>query len=193
MSKRHLLIAIEGIDGVGKTTIAQKLTVTVEGVCVKMPVGRLLKKLALLAEKAGNQELEALIYFVLAAISGFYLRFKLRRKNLVCDKYILVTVVDQMVLGSRVSRFLGRFRYLIVPKPDFTFCLQVNNKEALLARLRGRSKMDHNDGQLLPLWREIQNLYSTFPEVVPVDTTQLSAEEIAVQLKQQIFSLKQLN
>lgn len=182
MVRKHLLIAIEGIDGVGKTTVANALAIKLGAVYLKTPTGNFLKRVAFFAEKLGNRELEAVVYFVLAVVSSLYFRTLLRKQAVVCDKYILVTLVDQAVLGSGAIGRLKRFRYVFMLKPDFTFCLQVSEKAVLIERLRKKEKIDHNDSQLLPLWREIQEAYQEFPEVVLVDTTLASAADVVIRL-----------
>lgn len=175
--RKHVLIAIEGVDGVGKTTVSQMVVSAIDAEYVKFPILKLFKKIAALAEKTGSRELEAAAYLMLAILSSIYLRLVLRKRNVVCDKYILVTIVDQIVLGSLVARWSAGFRYWLVPKPDFTFCLQVEDEAAIRARLGNRGKLDANDNQMFPFWREIQRLYRNFPEVIVVDTTTIGSHQ----------------
>ena len=113
MDRDYLFIAIEGVDGVGKTTVAKIIASKIDAIYVKTPINNFLKKIGFLVERIGNQEIEAIGYFILASISSIYFRFLLRKQNVICDKYILVTVVDQIVLGSKIARFFKRLYVLI--------------------------------------------------------------------------------
>jgi len=188
MVGRHLLIAIEGVDGVGKTTVAKAIAEKLNAVYIKTPAWSFLRKVAFFVEKLRSRELEATSYFFLAFISSLYFCVLQTKRHVVCDKYILTTVVDQTVLGSRVARFLKRLRYIIVRKPDFTFCLIVRNESALRGRLQQKERIDHNDLVIVPLWEEIQGEYRRFREVEVIDTTCMSANETIAVLLDRILS-----
>ncbi len=175
--QKRLLVAIEGIDGVGKTTIAELLEAELKAVRVKTPL-RFLRGLAVLLEKTKSQEIEAVGYFFLAFLSSLYFAFIRRKRHVICDKYVLVTIVDQIVLGSRAAKFLKKVRYLFVPKPDYTFFLYVGDRCELERRLKKREKLDKNDVQMLPFWEAIQVEYLKMPEVIFIDTTNILPKEV---------------
>lgn len=177
MNRRRLFIAIEGADGVGKTTIANLLCQRLGADYQKTPP-RIFKWTANLIDKLHNPELEAIGYFILATITSLTISLRLQWQSVVADKYILTTIVAQTCLGGRLIKLLKKIRYNFIRKPDHTFCLVVNDYDELKRRLNNRGKLDANDEQMLPYWLNVQSSYTTFPEVIIIDVTHLSPHEI---------------
>lgn len=177
MKKQHWLIAIEGIDGVGKTTIAKLLCEKLNAFPQKTPLPSL-KWAARFLDKFHNPEIETIGYFLLTIITSLYIQQRLKYQSIVCDKYILNTIVTQTCLGGKLVKLIKLIRYYLVRKPNYTFCLTISNKNQLMKRLKQRGKLDANDQQLLPYCLEIQRKYLEFPEVIPIDTTEWTPDKI---------------
>ena len=177
MSKRNWLIAIEGIDGVGKTTIADLLVQKLKAVYQKTPRPGL-KWMARLIDKLHNPELESIGYLFLTILTSFSIQRLLKHHTVVCDKYILTTLVAQNCLGGKLVKLIEKFRYQWIKKPDYTFCLMIHNRAQLMERLGKRGKLDKNDKQLLPYWTQIQTKYQDFEEAIIIDTTDRNPNEV---------------
>jgi len=177
MKDKFLFVAIEGIDGVGKTTIARLLVEKFNGVYQKTPL-RILKWIANLLDRFHNPEIESIGYFILTIFTSLFISYRLKRYHVICDKYILNTVVTQSCLGGKLIKTIENLRYRFVQKPDYTFCLTISDRNKLIKRLKGRGELDKNDKQLLPYWRKIQEKYLEFPEIIPIDTTNKAPDEV---------------
>jgi len=140
---------------------------------------RALKWVANLIDKLHNPELETIGYLFLAALTSIIISCRLWRRSVICDKYVLTTVVAQSCLGGKLARSLRKVRYRLARKPDYTFCLIVSDRDKLMQRLTSKSRLDRNDRQMLPYWSTVQSDYATFPEVIIVDTTHQSPEEVS--------------
>ncbi|MGC9049255.1 MAG: hypothetical protein ACP5IX_03520 [Patescibacteria group bacterium] len=178
MKNKHLFVAIEGVDGVGKTTIANLLSERIKAIHLKN--SSFLKQIARLIDKAHCSIIEIIFYLLLNIYRSIQVSYLIRYKSVICEKYILTTIVDQSCLGAKLIRYIKNVRYKLVRKPDYTFCLTVFDKNELLQRLRLRGRLDTNDKQLLPYWSAIQNMYRQFEfeEVIIIDTTNKTPTEV---------------
>lgn len=185
--KRYPLIAIEGVDGVGKTTLAKKLAETCNAKYIKTPL-KVTLWFVRLAEKS-PPTVEILAYWFATIITSLYITHLLKKYPVICDKYILNTIVSQTVLTKKrkLLKVLTALRYTFIKRPDYTICLIVDTKEELKKRFSERHGMDQNDKALFPYWAKIQLLYKAFPEVQTVNTTQKDAEWV-FQHARKIFS-----
>ncbi len=177
MTKQYLFIAIEGVDGIGKTTIAQKLAGELNAIYSKTPPPSL-KWIARILDKFHNPEIETIGYTFLVIWTSVIIRQRLKSCPVICDKYILTTIVDQSCLKGKLVKMIEDLRYKFVQKPDYTFCLTISDKNELTERLKKRGKLDKNDRQLLPHWSKIQEKYQKLTEVTTIDTTHKTPEEI---------------
>jgi len=177
MKKNNIFIAIEGVDGVGKTTIASLLSTRLNATYQKTPL-LLFKWIARLLAKLRSPEIETVGYYLLTVLTSLTISLSLRKKSVICDKYILNTLTSQSCLGGKLTKLITKIRYLFIKKPNYTFCLMVYDKHQLLKRLKERGKLDENDKQLLPHWTNIQAEYRNFNEVIIVDTTNRNPKEI---------------
>lgn len=178
-TRKCLFVAIEGADGIGKTTLAKALAERLNGIYFKVPL-RILKPLARFLDRFQDPEIETIGYTLLAIITSWWLKLYwmiLRGRSVICDKYILTTIVDQTVLGGHLASRLAKWRYLLAVQPDLTICLIVSTEQALASRLSQRERLDANDICLRPLWQEIQAIYSQFSEVIIIDTTTLNVQQ----------------
>ena len=96
-------------------------------------------------------------------------------KLIVCDKYILTTIIDQLELGSRVAKLLMPLRYWFVPKPDCTLTLLVDSEEDLIHRLTSKG-WDENDVEMFPHWQRLQVIYQSLPETKTINASDLDED-----------------
>lgn len=165
-----LFIVVEGVDGVGKTALSQKLCSYLNAKYLKTPL-RVLKPLeSIFVGK--NREFETIGFLFLAVLTGIYIRMFRIFKPIVCDKYILTTIIDQLELGSWVAKFLMPLRYWLVPKPDCTLTLLVDSEEDLILRLTSKG-WDENDVEMFPHWQRLQAIYQSLPETKTINASDL--------------------
>lgn len=177
MKNNHLFIVFEGVDGVGKTTIANLLVEKLNVCYQKTPLPRL-KWVANLLDKFHNPEIEAVGYFVLTAFTSLFISRQLKHQHVICDKYILNTIVAQTCLGGKLIKIIEKLRYKFLLKPDYVFCLTISDQNELIKRLKNRGNFNGNDKQLLPYWRKIQEKYLEFPEIIFINTSNKTPDEI---------------
>ena len=89
MHNRYTFIAIEGVDGIGKTTIARRLVKNLNAFYMKVPPPSF-KWVARLLDKFCNPEIESIGYYLLAIYTSFLIRRLLKRRSVICDKFIIL-------------------------------------------------------------------------------------------------------
>ena len=145
-----MLISFSGIDGCGKTTIAQHSVKFFK----KNGGNALYKRLsnAGLARKAGNavkvvsgSRAKTVVRSNKPAFSLFrkfslvfdalafrlvLLHARISKKNIVCDRYFFDSIVHLNFLGIR-TKYFERLLFAIAPKPDITSFIYVRSEEAM--------------------------------------------------------------
>jgi len=148
--RQGILIAIEGIDGVGKTTqsrlLCDKLTDSgYVAVCLHEPTdgkwGKKIRDLALNGRHKVSPEKESdFFYFDRVEDVGENIRPALREKKVVVmDRYYLSNVAYQGAMGLRPDS-IERRNEKIAPKPDITIILDVDPEVALQRIKKSRDK-----------------------------------------------------
>lgn len=146
---RGRLIVVDGLDGVGKTTVSQRLAGRLGARWMATPSNAL---------RAGGltrdayQSNEGLVLFYASAVvdAGATIRACLARgEDVVCDRYWLSTISGAAARGVRLP--LGVLEQLVEPA-DYTFVLTAPTATRA-ARLRGRGKFTRGDAASLdPRW-----------------------------------------
>lgn len=133
-SSRGLLIAIEGIDGSGKTTISRMVEGYLSNLGLKTiytaeptdgPVGRIIKERVFKAEERVDPYLEALLF---AADRRYHVIFEIEPALkegyiVVCDRYVHSSIAYQGALGAPTS-WVEEVNSQIV-KPDVAIYIDV--------------------------------------------------------------------
>ena len=183
--RKYPLLVIEGVDGSGKTTIAKRLSDVRGALYVKMPKA-CYGWISGAVERLGNRELEAATYIAITFLSSLHLRWLLRKGPVVCDKYIHTTLVAQECLGSWLIRLIKPLRYVLVPKPDATFCLTTRSTSELVRRCEIRGKYDDNDREMHSMHHRLEMHYASYPEITMVETDGVSVETVFSYILNQI-------
>jgi len=173
-----MFIAIEGLDGVGKTTVSRLLAGYLNAVYFITPPEDI-RHLRSLVED-GSPVARYMYYLVGDIVVSERIKKVLRGgRDVVCDRYILSTQVYHRALnpgGWAIDEDV-----LGIVQPDVTILLTCSEEERL-RRLRSRRKMDVPDAHIEgdgDLMKAVDRLYHSFPGLMEIDSTHLTARETA--------------
>lgn len=179
----NLHIAIEGMDGVGKTTTAKRLSEILDFTLVD-------KKLQLLLDDAGsidsypkirnylNEQDNPALNSWFYGLGNFYLYHKFKGDNIITERHMFSNYnwgnqqESELIFGT-ILKILGQ--------PDYTFVLEAD-EEILRERLIGRNKNDP-DLQKDPLiprsHKEMKDFLLKFNlRYEIIDTSSLTCEQV---------------
>lgn len=142
LSFGYPLIVLEGLSGVGKTTIGGILAKEMQGILYKMPPEPFLSVRDVIDQEAC---LKARFVFYLAGILQAVEEIKeiLIDKPVICDRYLLTTICYYLALGVDTNDLMISSSCLL--KPDFSFLIICENN-LRLKRLKDR-ELSFNDKQ----------------------------------------------
>jgi thymidylate kinase len=168
---RHPFVCIEGLDAVGKTTVAKALAVALEGVYYKTPSSPYDSLRASIDAKADPV---ARFYFYLSAVAfaSAEIGELLKTSPVVCDRYLYSTVAYHRAMDARL-RADGHALGLLVP--DYAALLVVDEGERL-RRLSGRAGGPVHDAKWeadTAFLAKVEREFRTMPLTV-VDTSTLT-------------------
>lgn len=182
----HLLIAIEGIDGAGKTTQASLLSERLKELGYDVAVfheptmGTWGRKVALLSEHGRTATPEEESNFFLEDrkedVEKNILPALKRGKIVIMDRYYYSNMAYQGAKGLDVAE-IERKNLQIAPKPRLVFILDTSVETAKERITYGRqSKLNHFEQRLEPVRNIFLNLAKSHPEVRVVDGEKKQAD-----------------
>jgi len=178
---KYLFIVIEGLDGTGKSTIAQHLSKELRGFNYKTPPApfNLFRNII---DKSQNTVTRFLYYLDSVLYASFEIEKLLEKNHVICDRYYISTLayhyaIDPELRHYRFERVLDR-----VIKPDFTFFLKANYH----TRIQRMCQRENCDSQMIlsdqlnhyELTQKIENEFNKFTEMITFDTQTLSPQNI---------------
>lgn len=137
---KNKLIVLEGIDGVGKTTISQALkkelgrrhirSVIYESTEKKNYGFNILKPF--IKKRAAKLSIDSSLFFYLssALFKSEIIKKMLKKKWVICDRYIYSTIAYHNLKGATKYLFPDLDKFPII-KPDFSFLITVDDKTRL--------------------------------------------------------------
>ena len=188
-SLNHRFIVIEGVDGVGKTTIARTLAFQLGAVYVRTPTSTLESfvqhtsdgakmKLRHYVDQLARTSPRTRFLFYLFCVSeaSHHIEGLLETTDVVCDRYLASTLAYHRVLEPELASV--DVEWIDCLQPDFQFLLEVNNTREHVDRLAGRlprsdKALEENMAFLDAVKREFRQL-----GLQVVDTTGRSIEGI---------------
>lgn len=141
---RHRLILIEGVDGVGKTTITKLLCLKLGAQLFKSPQEPF-EKMRVYYDNHHSHLARYLFYISTLVAASRDINEKLESGDLVCDRYLVSTLAYHDILG--VDTTVVDIDKLGLPEPTYSFCLTakeyIRNERR---RIRGDdlSQVDNN-------------------------------------------------
>ena len=170
----YQFITIEGLDGVGKSTIVQMLAKLIGGLSIQTPDPAL--RVERLEIEARNCIADKLFFYMNSMIKQ-RVQFKesLQKNHLVCDRYIHSTLAYQWPRDVALpEKLCEKFPDLLWP--DFSFLL-LSDEPTRRCRLGHReftegkvNQADHNE-ETLAVAKE---RFLAMPDLIKIDTTNLS-------------------
>ena len=170
----NYLFVIEGVDGVGKSTVLHLLAKKLDAIAIEMPDG-VWRKYRHIVEDA-NPTIRFLYYVLANQFASFSIRKFLRKKHVICGRFIHSTKAHHIIYGCHISRFFPL--WLIANKqPDFVYYLTASKQEREM-RISERKKNNIKDLDSKTL-EKIDKVFRSLPCMIKIDTTHLNAEEVS--------------
>lgn len=177
-------IAIEGMDGVGKTTVAKKLADKLNYKIVEKPLHYLfdketeitnyLKFRDFINEQTDNDALRAWFY----GLGNIFLYHQFKNENIITDRHLLS---NYYWCGGEKTECIFKCLIELIGKPDFTILLYATPEEGA-RRITTRDPKDP-DVRKTKLYAEAKNKMEDFllkndMEYLLIDTTSITADEV---------------
>ncbi|MBN1585529.1 AAA family ATPase [Candidatus Uhrbacteria bacterium] len=170
-------VAIEGVDGVGKTTIAQKMVENygyVYRYTLPEPFGKIRKAV----DDLGHPD--ARFFYYLSCVIGFQrelLSLLVSGERVVVDRYIYSTFVMHEAMGASVN--CVDMASLPIVFPDKTILLscssEVRNSRILM---RGKESQDYIQSKSNEFDRASRYFYEISNQMSVVETTDMNSDEV---------------
>ena len=182
METGHLFISIDGVDGIGKTTVAKLFATNSFFKYYKSPSGAFLQ----LREEIDVHAtpLERYCFYRLATqFDSIQINQLLKDSSVVCDRYISSTFAYHAVMDNRIKIIHNSVGLMI---PHFAFLLG--------ARSEVRDKRIHERAEILSdakLEKDslfLDHVAETFMSLnlIYIDTSDITAEEVVIIIKNTI-------
>lgn len=179
MKNTNVFITIDGVDGVGKTTVAQLLASDGAFHYYKSPAG----PFAQLRKEVDTHAtpLERYCFYRLATqYDSIQISQLLETSSVVCDRYIASTAAYHIAMDARI-RVIHNDAGLL--KPHFAFLLgarsEVRDKRILeRAKMLSDAKLE-GDSALLD---RVADIFVSFG-LIYIDTSDITAEEVSTEIR----------
>ena len=179
------LVALEGLDGVGKTTIADLLSVRLDAHLVRLPPSALeLKESQLFAD---FRSLDRMLYY---AAGAAHIARTHGKSLVVTDRYLPSVHALHVDVPREERRIVGS---LPIPEADLTVCLRVDEAERV-GRLAARGQeLDPFEvvlGADADFRRRVWEVLAEWPGIHMVETSRRTLGEVVDELVDLVSELK---
>lgn len=183
---RHIFTVLEGVDGCGKTTVSNELSINLNATLVKTPLPdqELIRHIY---DNGKDMMARYLFYLSCVVTASRYISELLCSNDVVCDRYLLSAICYHKAMG--VNTDIVDINLLDIILPDFTFCL-VTNQQVRKSRLEIRGQEENKkilSGESNFL--DIVQLDLSFCADYLIDTTETNAKEAATLIASYILNI----
>lgn len=179
----YRFIAIEGLDGSGKTTVARQLAKAIGAKPFRTPPPGFTSARRFIDTTA---QLNSRFLFYLCSVThaSESVRKFLQSGHVVCDRYVASTIAYHRSLGLSLA---WDFDELNLVQPHFTFFLQITNEAERRRRISSRGRITAADSLLedTKLRKRLVKEFHKF-SMIEVDTTYLTVDEVVSTIRQHI-------
>jgi len=190
MTNGNKFIALEGIDGSGKTTVCQQLCKKNDAEMYKAPPFPF-SDFRDLVDKCVNTK--SRFYFYLSSVihASSEIVELLKHKNVVCDRYILSTLCYHRAADS----FFKSFDEINIDilQPDFTFYLDADY-DVRMKRIAYRENVENvdavnNDLHDKKFQEKVELEFSRYKKLIWINTNSISPEDVADKILKKIHTI----
>ena len=179
MKAEHIFITIDGVDGVGKTTVANILSADCSFQYHKSPAGHFTQLRGEIDAHA--TPLERYCFYRLSnQFDSMWISKLLETRSVVCDRYIASTAAYHIAMDARIRVIHNDVELL---KPHFAFLLgarsEVRDKRILeRAKVLSDVKLEGNS----TLLDHVAETFMSFG-LIYIDTSDITADEVSMAIK----------
>lgn len=172
------LVVIEGVDAVGKTTIARMLEDAFGYMYLYTPQAPFSVIRNLMEEM---EDINTRFFYYLASVIGVQPQLKSMLsagKKVVIDRYVHSTIAMHTVLGAKVQAVVMRELPIEWPDAGILLTAQANVR---INRMASRAKQPTHDKKIDRFIKEAdeaETIYRSFNDLSQIDTTELSIEQV---------------
>ena len=177
MNKKFPFIAIEGIDGVGKSTCAKLLAEKMSAYYYKTPSG-IFEKVRTTIDISVDPYTRFIFYLGGTLYASEKIKKIVTYQPVVCDRYILSTIIYHEAMGVNISSIIQKQPTILAP--DYYIYLYTD-ENTRTQRLISRNVISPSDIALennKELQRRIHYEFIKSPGMIHIDTSLISPEEV---------------
>ena len=182
------LVVIEGVDAVGKTTIARMLEDAFGYNYLYTPQAPFNVVRTLVEEM---EDINTRFFYYLSSVIGVQPQLKSMLssgKKVVVDRYVHSTIAMHTVLGAKVGSVAMRELPVVWPDVGILLTAETNVR---IKRMESRAKKPTHDKRIERFVNEAEEaevIYRSFNDLSPIDTTNLSIDQVFVVVSQLLRS-----
>lgn len=184
------LVVIEGVDAVGKTTIARMLEDALGYTYLYTPQAPFTVIRSLVEEM---EDINTRFFYYLASVIGVQPQLKsmlASGKKVVIDRYVYSTMAMHTVLGAKVQSVNVRELPIIWPNVGILLTTQTDVR---IKRMESRAKQPTHDKKIERFIKEAdeaETIYRSFNDLSEIDTTNLTIDQVFAKSVQLLRSAK---
>lgn len=184
------LVVIEGVDAVGKTTIARMLEDALGYTYLYTPQAPFTVIRSLVEEM---EDINTRFFYYLTSVIGVQPQLKSMLslgKKVVIDRYVYSTMAMHTVLGAKVQSVNVRELPIIWPNVGILLTTQTDVR---IKRMESRAKQPTHDKKIERFIKEAdeaETIYRSFNDLSKIDTTNLTIDQVFAKSVQLLRSAK---
>ena len=178
-----IFVAIEGPDGVGKTSCGELLSASINGIYRKVPAG-IFMEMKETVHRIDNLDARFLFFLSANLHVSDMIRRLLGESSVVCDRYLASTFAYHKAFGANTNIANWQILKQSLIQPDFTFILEADD-QVLFERLKEKGDSVEKFWNKVAMRQEIRKNYLDFSkDIIRIDTNKKTANEVCEEMLQ---------